>query len=81
MFPERVAMYRKKKEGDCERASEDRSQRGKSAQNEKWFFSFIRTNISSDPLPWRLLVKWKVDLSGFCQKELCEKDKNEIIMN
>jgi len=62
----------------------NRSQRGKEgAQNEKWFSPFIRTSVFSVTisLSWQLLVKRKVDLSGFCWKELYEKKRSKIITN
>jgi len=75
MFPERVAMYRKKKR-KIAIVPVRIDRKGEKVRKTKNDFLLLLGSIYL--IPRRLLVKRKVDLSGFCQKELCEKDRMRL---
>jgi len=75
MFPERVAMYRKKRR-KIAIVPVRIDRKGEKVRKTKNDFLLLLGSIYL--IPRRLLVKRKVDLSGFCQKELCEKDRMRL---
>lgn len=83
MFPERVAMHRKKR-GDYDHpmpAKIDRKGEKKTRETKNDFLLSLRPAYSSQWFPTVTIIQMKKPTFQNSVKKNCEKERNEIIMN